>query len=469
MLWACLRFHGLAFSAAFAAAPEEGPCALLDDNVRQRAVDIANTPACALGIRRGQSIAAARAICPALSVRPRDRQAERRVLAELAAWCYQFTGHVSLAPPHALLMEVGASLRLFDGWPRLSTQLREGLLAQGHAHAIAAAPFPAAAWVLAACADGTVLQHPEQLARLLGDVALPRSGLPARTVKALQAMGFQRLQEVFRLPRAELTRRIGREGANWLDRLRGQSPEIMPAWLPPPDFSQRIEFDAELDGSEALLFPLRWLTQSLANMLAARDGGVQRFSLSLEHPRHPLTRILVEMAAPQRDATRLFELARTRLERTVLPEAARSIALDAEQLPTFRPPVRDLFEPVHGDGLDWPTLDERLRARLGEAAMRQLAVVGDHRPEYAWRHGEPPAEGIVEKRRRPLWLLPRPRPLRPLPSAVLAGPERIETGWWDGGETRRDYYIVSTRHGQRAWAFLPAGTLDGWMLHGWFA
>ena len=42
-------------------------------------------------------------------------------------------------------------------------------------------------------------------------------------------------------------------------------------------------------------------------------------------------------------------------------------------------------------------------------------------------------------------------------------------GWWDGGDTRRDYYVVQTREGQRAWAFLMPGASDGWMLHGWFA
>jgi protein ImuB len=469
MLWACLRFSGLAFSAAFAAVPDDGPCALLDDNARRRGIAIANEQARALGVRRGQSVAAARALCPALSVRQRDKPAEQRLLAELAAWCYQFSAHVSLAPPQALLMEVGASLRLFDGWPILSQRLREGLDAQGHRHTLAAAPFAAAAWVLAACADGTVLQHPEQLQRMLGEIALPQSGLPAATVTALHAMGFRRLHEVFRVPRPELTRRIGRDGVHWLDRLRGQSSDVLSAWQPPANFAQRIEFDAELDGSQPLLFPLRRLTQSLANMLAARDGGVQRFVLKLEHVRDAVTTIPIEMAAPQRDATRLFELARTRLERSVLPAAARAMELCAEQLPVFRPPLRDLFEPVHGDGLDWPTLDERLRARLGEAALRQLSIVADHRPERAWRYGEPSAVTIADKRPRPLWLLSRPILLRPAPSAVLAGPERIESGWWDGGDLRRDYYIVRTTQGQRAWAFLPAGTLDGWMLHGWFA
>jgi protein ImuB len=70
---------------------------------------------------------------------------------------------------------------------------------------------------------------------------------------------------------------------------------------------------------------------------------------------------------------------------------------------------------------------------------------------------------------RPLWLLTRAIPLRGPAPRILAGPERIESGWWDGGDARRDYYVVQTREGQRAWAFLAPGASDGWMLHGWFA
>jgi protein ImuB len=469
MLWACLRFPGLAFSAAFAATPEAGPSALLDHKARQRLIAATNAEASSLGVRRGQSLAAARALCPALEVRPRDPDAEERLLTDLAAWCYQFSGHVSLVPPNAILMEVGASLRLFDGWPVLAARLREGLDEQGHAHTLAATPFAAASWVFAANADGMVLPDAQGVRRMLGALPLNQSGLPGATVTSLQAMGFRRLGEVLRLPRPELTRRIGREGVNWLDRVQGHASDVLPAWQPPASFRQRIEFDGELDGSQPLLFPLRRLTRALANLLAARDGGVQRFTLTLEHARGEATRVAVAMAAPQRDAERLFELARTRLERASLPAPARAIELDAAELPVFRPPVRDLFEPVRGDGLDWPTLDERLRARLGDAALRQIALVADHRPEYASRYGKPGDTVSPPPRRRPLWLLPRPQPMRPAPAAVLAGPERIESGWWDGDDTRRDYYIVRTAQGQQAWAYLPPGTLDGWMLHGWFA
>ena len=69
---------------------------------------------------------------------------------------------------------------------------------------------------------------------------------------------------------------------------------------------------------------------------------------------------------------------------------------------------------------------------------------------------------------RPLWLLHRAQPLAGI-AEVLAGPERIESGWWDGGDVRRDYYVVRLASGQRAWVFHATGGDGGWMLHGWFA
>ncbi len=69
---------------------------------------------------------------------------------------------------------------------------------------------------------------------------------------------------------------------------------------------------------------------------------------------------------------------------------------------------------------------------------------------------------------RPSWLLSTPQPLREEGLLTLAGPERIESGWWDGGDARRDYYRVQTATGQQGWAFraLTGGPL---LLHGWFA
>jgi protein ImuB len=49
---------------------------------------------------------------------------------------------------------------------------------------------------------------------------------------------------------------------------------------------------------------------------------------------------------------------------------------------------------------------------------------------------------------------------------LLAGPERIEAGWWDGEDVVRDYFIARTRAGSLSWIYRAT---EGWFLHGLFA
>jgi protein ImuB len=172
-------------------------------------------------------------------------------------------------------------------------------------------------------------------------------------------------------------------------------------------------------------------------------------------------------------AFRQFELM------TGVPAPVQAMRLRADELPPFVPAARELFDDRAQQALPWEQLRERLRARLGDDAVHGLRAHADHRPEQAWRaeSGKPAASGKPNKAPapaaatlpRPGWLLTRPIPLRERDPERLAGPERIESGWWDDGDVRRDYYIVRTRQGQRAWVFAPADAPDALMLHGWFA
>ena len=47
--------------------------------------------------------------------------------------------------------------------------------------------------------------------------------------------------------------------------------------------------------------------------------------------------------------------------------------------------------------------------------------------------------------------------------------KRQESGWWDGDDARRDYYVIRTAQGQRAWVFCAPGERGPYLLHGWFA
>jgi protein ImuB len=561
VLWACLHFSDLPLRAVFEDGEQALPCAVVDGPSQRQHIVLANAPARRGGVSAGRVLAASRALCAALQARARDRPGEQRLLLSLAAWAYHFSSHVSLCEPDALLIEVGASLRLFGGWPALERRLRRELAAIGYAPAIAVAPLPAAACVLAAQHDGFFADQREPLLTALGCVPIADSGLDSEAISLLYNVGARSLRDAFALPRPELARRIGPSSLAVLDRLRGIDHEILPLYEPPDRFEHRIELDDRVEAWPPLLFPLRRLCGELALFLAARDGGVQRCDLVLDHEDKPSTRVTIELQTPQREARTLYELVRSRLERIVLTAPVCGIALIATDLPEFRPRHQDLFEPQREQGLEWPELAERLRAHLGDDAVRRLAAAADHRPERAWcfmtgnpaipeapprsgnatltpalsrqrergrngadanvaplplageaapqarvrvvheaataetlpRSGNPTLTPAVREaalrertalprqrergrsdasfdiRPRPLWLLRRAVPLRGGPPQILAGPERIESGWWDGGDTRRDYYIVQTREGQRAWAFLMAGTSDGWMLHGWFA
>ena len=45
--------------------------------------------------------------------------------------------------------------------------------------------------------------------------------------------------------------------------------------------------------------------------------------------------------------------------------------------------------------------------------------------------------------------------------------ERIESGWWDGNDVRRDYTVLDI-NGGRAWVYREMGS-GQWYLQGWFS
>jgi protein ImuB len=468
MLWACLYFSDLPLRAVFDDSELAQPCAVVEGPQQRQQVTFVNASAQRDGVRAGHVLAAARALCARMQARARDTAAEKRLLQSFAAWAYRFSSQIALSEPDALLIEVGASLNLFGGWPALQRCLGQELARIGYTPAIAMAPVAAAARILAARHDGFFAVQPAAMLAALAAVPIAGSGLAKDAITLLYNVGLRTLREVFALPRPELARRIGPQALIALDRLRGSAQEALKLYRPPDRFAHRIEFDHHIEAWPPLLFPLRRLCGELELFLTARDGGVQRCELVLEHEDRAATRIPVELLAPQREARTLYELLRSRLERVALAAPVSGIALIAKELPPLCPRHKDLFESRREQQLDWPELAERLRAHLGDESVRQLAIVAEHRPERAWGFAAS-KQTLAELRPRPTWLLARALPLRGAPPKILAGPERIESGWWDGDDARRDYYVVQTQEGQRAWAYLPAGANDSWMLHGWFA
>jgi len=393
---------------------------------------------------------------------------EREALAGVAAWAGQFTPRVSLEPPQALLLEVEGSLRYFGGRWKFLARLRAGLSRLGFEARIAEAPLARAA-LWRARGDG----------RRLGAQPVAVMDLAPEDAALLAGLGVHTLGGLMRLPREGLARRVDAGLLAQLDQARGAAPEAREFFMPPARFEARLEMPAPVHQAEQALFAARRLLAQMEGFLAARQAGVRAFALELLHEDAPATRVDVGLAGSGREAGHFARLLRERLGALALRAPIEAIRLEAGAIEGLAERSRPLFDERPGGEEGWLRLVERLQARLGSAAVHGLDTHEDHRPEHAFRHVSFELKNMNsnekkkdEKREtpgpRPLWLLDPPRPLAQGEFALLAGPERIETGWWDGGEIARDYYSAVDIHGVRLWVFRERGAPHGWYLHGVF-
>ncbi|MEE4216384.1 MAG: DNA polymerase Y family protein [Xanthomonadales bacterium] len=422
------------------------------------------------GVSPGMPVPAARAILDSLHVIERDEAAEQSALERLAACCYRYSSQVCIPGDRAgLLLEAGASRRLF-GPPKNLAKRLQGELGQLGYHALpGSAPTPEAAW-LAADENGHI-DSQAQIRRELGALPLGRLHLDAARIQAMQRMGFRQLQDLLRLPRKALTRRFGPDLPNYLDRLLGILPDPRKLYRPPESFSSCLELAAEIHACQALLFPLKRLLGELCSVLRGGDNMVQSVQVTLEHEDHADSLLELGLQSPTQDPERLLSVLRERLERLKLPQAVREIRVEAPKLLKFSAGQGALFHDTPAEQKqDIEQLAERLQARLGRQAVCGVTGVEDHRPEYSWRRRAlNEAAECATLAHRPAWLLPKPSRCVIENYQILAGPERIESGWWDGRDCRRDYFVVRDSHGSLLWAFHEYKPKRGWYLHGIFA
>jgi protein ImuB len=445
-----------------------------------RFVVAANEAAQALGVCAGLGIATAAAIAPHLALKPCSAEREHAALREIAVWASQFTAQISLDAP-TVLLEVGASLRLFGGIEALKRRIDAGLAGIGYAAVTACAPTPLAARMLARAGRNGVIDMAGLTAAI---AALPVQLLDVSrdAAETLAAIGARRIGDCLALPRDGLARRCGPDLLRQLDRALGAVPDPRRWFEAPGIFSSRIELGWPAESTEPILFVGKRLLAGLAGFLSGRQAGIERFELTLDHEHRASTVLTVELASRSHDEVRFVNVLRERMAHSTqngLAAPVIAVTLTAEQIHSVTVANRSLFGDPRDSREPCARLLENLRARLGDSAVSGVRAVPVHRPEFAWETAEPGAKQHAEALcgNRPLWLLEPPQALPECnalpqwdgPVALLSGPERIESGWWDGHDCSRDYYLASGPQHELLWLFRERRNPRGWYLHGLFA
>lgn len=419
-------------------------------------------------------------------------------LSVIASTCTQVTDYISLVPPDAVLLEVRGSLRYFGGLQNIRKQLQQIL--KHHPYQEAVSPSPVASLLLARHGVPCAVAHPAQLRAVLG--ALPVNSLPLdkNTLRALQRCGLSRLQDLWRLPAAQLRLRFGRPLHDYLARLKGEQPWSPARWQAPATFAVQQEFEYPLSSTVEIQNALTPLLEQLEQFLRQRHLQTDRLYLALRDEsgqsatQQPL---LIGTRLPTQQAQVFALLIETRLSQTHLKSTVQSLRLRVERYQPFVPAGGVRNAPRVAATTRYALVD-MLAARLGAHQVCQFNLRPLYAPELAsqligYRTTQqtskksseeamfPPLPGGPDNTLAPVWLLNPPRRLSFRDQRLyyhsylhlVRGPHRIETLWWSPQRLRRDYYVAHNEQGIRLWIYHDLGKADApeyqrWYLHGLF-
>ncbi|PHV30853.1 DNA polymerase [Janthinobacterium sp. BJB312] len=453
--------------------------------------------ALAAGIKPGMRRAGALMLAPQARLHERSLELEAQALQAVALALLQYSPLVAQGEEATLLVDAGASLRLFGGVRALCRHIAASLRALGYTAQLSCAPTARGAWLLARA--GTRRRRVlgmESLTRRLD--RLPCALLPpARPyLDWFEGIGCRTLGQLRHLPRPGLQRRCGGALLAMLDDAHGHSTELF-VWIEaPPTFRASLELFDRVEHADALLFGARRLLQQMTGWLCARQFAVERIQLLLAHERGRVARppTVIDLAlgeAVWRDE-HLVRLLKERLAQLVLDAPVIGLTLEALQVQPMAPPSDSLFPEPGGTPQERQRLLELLVARLGSENVLQAAPRADYRPEAAnqWlplparpgaKIAQPDLPPGLPGMPRPGWLLAQPiallmrehRPFYGSPLKMVSVAERIEAGWW-GQSQARDYFIAEGLDHAHYWVYREriAGSAEDaaprWFLHGLF-
>jgi protein ImuB len=482
------------------------------DSIAATAVlDAVNSSARRFGVRRGQTLAEARALSARLSVYQLTRGLIEAALGRVAEAALAFGATVSVtlpapapaeaASPDTVWVDLSGSAHLFGGEPVVAAELTSLVRGMGHLARVAVAAGPRLAQALARWSVAArmpererPIDSPEQLA------ALPVVALPLERQRAswLVRLGILTLADLAALPRSAAAARLGEHASLVLDLCAGRDSTPLIPYAPARVVVEQTSFDDPVAGLQPLRFVLHGLLFRISARLAGRGEAAQALLLELQHDRSiaelrqvdSTTRLRFELASPLWRNEELYRVIFSRLERIRLEAPTVAVRLEvpmvtralARQLQLGR--VASTLAPLQVQTL--PVLIAELAADLGKQQVGVLKCVDSHRPEV--RSRLVPLVGRTGRGRRLPGARQRPRhrlcleyePTRlfcqPVPIrtelrvgatccidhrlytiARLTFERRLEaTEWWSPAGVSRDYL--------RLWLEGPAGGMEAFVF-----
>lgn len=461
------------------------------------------------GLKCGQGLAEARAICPNLIVIEEDPAADRRFLEALGDWCDRYTPLVGLDGADGLFLDITGCAHLFGGEEAMLKDILTRLTQMGMAVQGAISGSPGLSSALARF-DANRIVGDGETETVLAPLPVTALRLDDSTVQALHKVGLKQVGDLMEAPRAPLARRFGPRLLLRLDQARGEDEEAISPRRPVAQLSAERRLTEPVVAQDDILALTAQVAHALQPGLEARGAGGRVFDLVLFRIDGKVFHLSAGTARPLRDPNRIARLFAERLN-AVRDELEAGFGFEILRLNVLHHETFDsLQSDFAGDDRQQGSLADfvnQVSARLGPECLRVSQLRESHVPERAVlplpaldhalsRKPLPEAAplGLTwPSLERPVRLFNHPEPLetfaveipdgppmrfrwRRLTHKVLRaeGPERLAAEWWIDGEEApaRDYFRLESDCGQRFWVYRQGfygDIVPRWFMHGIFA
>ncbi|MCW0484616.1 Y-family DNA polymerase [Gaoshiqia sediminis] len=445
------------------------------------------------GISPGMVVADVRAIFPSVDVFEYDRDAEERLLNDLAEWCLRYSPVVATDPPDGLILDISGCPHLWGGELSYLQSITARLCKGGYDVCTAIADTIGTAWAIAHYQKNEMIIDPGKQAEAL--LALPPAALrlDSSTLQRLKKLGFRQIGQFIGIPRLNLRRRFGEAMLIRLDQALGTAREFLKPIQPARVYQERLPCLEPIRTATGIEIALKRLLETLCERFFKEGKGMRTGIFKGYRIDGETVQISIGTNRASRNAAHLFKLFELKI-----PEIKPALGIELFTLEaTLVEDVSETQEALWGT----TNLGQTAISELVDNIAGKIGIQAVHRylpQEHYWPESSVQEVSSLEEQPETEWRTDRPRPIhllpKPAPVEVMAvlpdhppmhfrykdeiirivradGPERIEQEWWLQSGPPRDYYRVEDESGARYWLFrlgFYGNPKPQWFLHGYF-
>jgi len=379
------------------------PFAVVADQNNMQVLVSLSVAASMEGVRRGQPLRDAQAMCPQLITRLANPHADAAFLAALRRWAGKFSPWVSEEPPSGLIVDLTGCAHLFGGEEALAFQVEQDCNDLGISVQIGIADTVGAAWALARYAghgaqptrSGDAIDQEAYATRARaakrrhwerGGPAPGRNGpvpsahriapggkmhsvlsplpiaalrIDAEAALGLSRVGLRTIGDLIGMPRAAIARRFGQDVVRRLDQALGGVHEPVSPAKPPMHFAVRLTLPDPIGLEEDIMAGIDRLLPELETRLRAKGRGARRLRLHCFRSDASMQTIEIGLARPATSPDRIRPLLILKLG-----EIDAGFGIDCLRIEAH------VTEPVH---------DRQARGHLDAAEAAQARLTSDTR------------------------------------------------------------------------------------------